>query len=170
MGKANMLSPVQIDHLIRGHFGALGMLISDLAAVLPFGKGQEVQERSKNLSEMRVIGTLFQPAEGRGIIDEAYRRMQEIDMARKTYKKMLGEGRTEDANAYLASHRSDINLSQMAGAVENKIGKLAELRRSIEARPNLTTEQKDAQIKNIIAAQNRLAQTMLTAYAQTARQ
>jgi hypothetical protein len=170
LGKANMLSPVQIDHLIRGHFGALGVLISDLAAVLPFGKGQEVQERTKNLSEMRVIGTLFQPAEGRGIIDEAYRRMKEIDMARKTYKKMLGEGRTEDANAYLASHRSDINLSQMAGAVENKIGKLAELRRSIEARPNLTTEQKDAQIKNIIAAQNRLAQTMLTSYAQTARQ
>jgi hypothetical protein len=170
LGKANMLSPVQIDHLIRGHFGALGVLISDLAAVLPFGKGQEVQERTKNLSEMRVIGTLFQPAEGRGIIDEAYRRMQEIDMARKTYKKMLAEGRTEDANAYLASHRSDINLSQMAGAVENKIGKLAELRRSIEARPNLTTEQKDAQIKNIIAAQNKLAQTMLTSYAQTARQ
>jgi len=170
LGKANVLSPVQIDHLIRGHFGALGMLISDLAAVLPFGKGQEVQERTKGLSEMRVIGTLFQPAEGRGIIDEAYRRMQEIDMARKTYKKMLGEGRTEDANAYLASHRSDINLSQMAGAVENKIGKLAELRRSIEARPNLTTEQKDVQIKNIIAAQNKLAQTMLTSYAQTARQ
>jgi hypothetical protein len=170
LGKANVLSPVQIDHLIRGHFGALGMLISDLAAVLPFGKGQEIQERTKGLSEMRVIGTLFQPAEGRGIIDEAYRRMQEIDMARKTYKKMLAEGRTEDANAYLASHRSDINLSQMAGAVENRIGKLAELRRSIEARPNLTTEQKDVQIKNIIAAQNKLAQTMLTSYAQTARQ
>jgi len=170
LGKANVLSPVQIDHLIRGHFGALGMLISDLAAVLPFGKGQEVQERTKGLSEMRVIGTLFQPAEGRGIIDEAYRRMQEIDMARKTYKKMLAEGRTEDANEYLASHRSDINLSQMAGAVENRIGKLAELRRSIEARPNLTTEQKDVQIKNIIAAQNKLAQTMLTSYAQTARQ
>ena len=170
LGKANMLSPVQIDHLIRGHFGALGVLISDLAAVLPFGKGQEVQERTKGLSEMRVIGTLFQPAEGRGIIDEAYRRMQEIDMARKTYKKMLAEGRTEDANEYLALHRSDINLSQMAGAVENRIGKLAELRRNIEARPNLTTEQKDAQIKNIIAAQNKLAQTMLTSYAQTARQ
>jgi hypothetical protein len=170
LGKANMLSPVQIDHLIRGHFGALGVLISDLAAVLPFGKGQEVQERTKNLSEMRVIGTLFQPAEGRGIIDEAYRRMKDIDMARKTYKKMLSEGRSQDAQEYLESHRSDINLSQMAGAVENKIGKLAELRRSIEARPNLTTEQKDAQIKNIIAAQNRLAQTMLTSYAQTARQ
>ena len=170
LGKANVLSPVQIDHLIRGHFGALGMLISDLAAVLPFGKGQEVQERTKGLSEMRVIGTLFQPAEGRGIIDEAYRRMQEIDMARKTYKKMLGEGRTEDANAYLASHRSDIYLSQTAGAVENRIGKLAELRRSIEARPNLTTEQKDVQIKNIIAAQNKLAQTMLSAYARTAHQ
>jgi hypothetical protein len=113
---------------------------------------------------------LFQPAEGRGIIDEAYRRMQEIDMARKTYKKMLGEGRTEDANAYLASHRSDIYLSQTAGAVENRIGKLAELRRSIEARPNLTTEQKDVQIKNIVAAQNKLAQTMLNAYARTAHQ
>jgi hypothetical protein len=170
LGKANMLSPVQIDHLIRGHFGALGVLISDLAAVLPFGKGQEVQERTKNLSEMRVIGTLFQPAEGRGIIDEAYRRMKDIDMARKTYKKMLGEGRTEDANAYLASHRSDINLSQMAGAIENRIGKLSELRRSIEARPNLTTEQKDEQIKNIIATQNRLAQNMLNAYARTAPQ
>jgi len=170
LGKANMLSPVQIDHLIRGHFGALGMLISDLAAVLPFGRGQEIQERTKGLSEMRVIGSLFQPAEGRGVIDEAYRRMQEIDMARKTYKKMLGEGRTQEAQEYLASHRSDINLSQMAGAVENRIGKLSELRRSIEARPNLTTEQKDAQIKNIVAAQNRLAQNMLSAYERTARQ
>ena len=170
LGKANMLSPVQIDHLIRGHFGALGMLISDLAAVLPFGRGQEIQERTKGLSEMRVIGSLFQPAEGRGVIDEAYRRMQEIDMARKTYKKMLGEGRSEEAANYLALHNSAINLSQMAGAVENRIGKLAELRRSVEARPSLSTEQKDAQIKNIVAAQNRLAQLMLNAYERTARQ
>jgi hypothetical protein len=170
LGKANMLSPVQIDHLIRGHFGSLGVLISDLASVLPFGRGPEIQERTKPLSEMRVVGSLFQPAEGRGVIDEAYRRMQEIDMARNTYKKMLAEGRKEEADAYLATHRPDINLSQMAGAVENRIGKLAELRRNIEARPSLTTEQKDVQIKNIIAAQNKLAQTMLSAYARTAHQ
>ena len=163
LGQAGILSPIQIDHLIRGYTGSAGIFLADTVGLLFPTKYDNVERPTKELHEMPLIGSMFQNARGRGIVDEAYDRMAEVQRVSETYKLMISEGRREEAQAYLNDHLEEAKQIRVSGQVEKYLGELAKQKRQVMASPKLTTEQKDVLLKKLDEAQDKIAKRLLTA-------
>jgi hypothetical protein len=163
LGQAGILSPVQIDHLIRGYTGSAGIFLADTVGLLFPTKYDNVERPTKEMHELPLIGSMFQNARGRGIVDEAYDRMAEVQRVSETYKLMISEGRREEAQAYLNDHLDEAKQIRVSGQVEKYLGELAKQKRQVMSSPKLTTEQKDALLKKLDDAQDKMAKRLLTA-------
>jgi hypothetical protein len=158
------LSPVKIDYLVRGYTGSAGIAVMSLLNPLlkePAPGGKEVQEPTKPLSKNILIGGLFQPNDGRGILDEAYAQMNEVKQAQNTYKKKVDEGDIEGAREFAVKYADELALAKVSGAAYKQLGEWAKQERQITKAPKLTTEQKDILIKRLRNAQNTYAERML---------
>ena len=152
------LTPIKIDHLIRGHTGGLGMALISLAnPILNTELGKDVAEPTLKASKTPFIGGLFQPVEGRGTLDAAYERMLEIQQATGTFKRLLESGKRAEAKEFLEDYRDQVAAMPVSGAVQQRLGELAKYRRLVIETPKLTTEQKDALLDKIDQQQYEIA-------------
>lgn len=152
LGGAGVLSPIQIDYLIRGYTGGLGLTLVGLSnfALRPISPVQETAEGpTKTLSQMPLLGPLFQPADGRAVIDEAYKDIESWQQASQTYKRMIEQGRRADAQRYAQEFSGQISLATTGGAFRQQMGELAAARRAVVASPDLTPDQKRQQVDQI---------------------
>jgi hypothetical protein len=148
-GKAGV-SPIVLDHLIRGYTGPLGLAIVQLAnPILNTEMKANVAEPTLKASKTPFIGGLFQPVEGRGTLDEAYDRMTEIQQTKGTYNDMLAKGNRAEAKAFAQENANTLAMASTSGSVQKYLGEIAKRERIIRASPTLTTEQKDAQLERL---------------------
>lgn len=161
------LSPITIDYLIRGYTGGLGIALVQMANPLlaPDTKAEVAQPTTK-VSKLPFIGGLFQPVEGRGTLDEAYDRMKEIQQVKGTYNSMVEKGQRAEAMAFAQEYSDKLAAASISGSVQKRLGELAKLERQIKASPNLTTEQKDAQLERLDKAKLAMAKQFLAVSAQ----
>ena len=100
VGKMINVSPIKVDHLIQGYLSATGLALVDaLSFAIPTEAGPEGP--TKRLSEMRLVGSLFQPKDASGIINATYDRLQEAAQVKATYQDMIAKGRVNEAQRYL---------------------------------------------------------------------
>jgi hypothetical protein len=139
VGELTGFSPVKMEYLIRGYTGGMGIaLLQALSA--PFGSSGP-EAATKRLSDMPVIGTLFQPKDAGGIIDATYERMKQVNQVKETYEGLIEKGRTADAQKYLAERMDEMALASMAGSFKQVMGEITEFERGIRA-SNMTPDQK----------------------------
>jgi hypothetical protein len=161
------LSPITIDYLIRGYTGGLGIALVQLAnPLLASDTKAEVAEPTAKISKAPFIGGLFQPVQGRGTLDEAYDRMKEIQQVKGTFNDMVEKGKRAEAMAFAQEYSEKLAAASVSGAVQKRLGDLAKLERQIKASPNLTTEQKDAQLERLDKAKLAMAKQFLAVSAQ----
>jgi hypothetical protein len=160
LGKTGAISPVSVDHLIRGYTGGLGILLASMAnyPLRPFVSPDATDKPARALSEMPVFGSMFQPATGRGVIDAAFKDVEEFRRAAGTYQELIKSGNRADAAAFADKHAREIALNSTGGSFRQKMGELATLRRQIEMDPRMSPEQKQSQMKQVKDMQVRLAQ------------
>jgi hypothetical protein len=160
LGSVGVLSPIQIEYLIRGYTGGLGVVMTQLPnpALRPLSAEDVPEGPAKKVSQMPIIGNLFQPTDGRGIINAAYEQADEFQKASNTYKKMLEQGRRADAQAYAQRYSAEIASNSLGGAFRQQMGELAKVRRLIESSKDLTPEQKRVRIDGIRQIELKLAQ------------
>jgi hypothetical protein len=156
------LSPVKLDYLIRGYFGSLGVALAQVAnPILAQTPEKEVAKPTTKVSQMPVIGALFQPIEGRGPVDEAYARMDEIKQAKGTFTRLVEQGKQAEARAFAQQYSTELAMASTSGAVYKRLGELSKQERAIKASANMDTPQKDEALKRIAEAKIKLAR-MLT--------
>jgi hypothetical protein len=85
----------------------------------------------KRLSEMPVIGTLFQPKDATGIINDTFDRLKEATEAKNTYNDLIKRGELKKAETYLAQNANRIALASLAGDFRQQIGELTTAERQI---------------------------------------
>ena len=160
LGKTGAISPLSVDHLIRSYTGGLGMLLVQMGdyAIRPFASPDAADKPTKDISEMPVFGTLFQPADGRGMIESAFKDVKQFQKAATTYQAMLKEGNRSEAAAFANKYARDIAINSVGGSFIQKMGELASLKRQIATMPGMPSDQKQAQIKNIKNLEIQLAQ------------
>jgi hypothetical protein len=165
-GKAGV-SPITLDYLIRGYTGGLGIALVQLANPLlaPDTKA-EVAEPTTKASKTPFIGGLFQPVQGRGTLDEAYDRMTEIRQVKGTFNDLVNKGKRAEAMAFAQEYSDKLAAASLSGSMQKQLGELAALERQIKAAPNMTTEQKDAQLERLDKAKTALARQFLAVTAQ----
>jgi predicted outer membrane protein len=156
------LSPVKLDYLIRGYFGSLGVALAQIAnPVLASTPEKEVAKPTTKVSQMPIIGSLFQPIEGRGPVDEAYAKMEEIKQAKGTFTRLVEQGKQAEARAFAQQYSTELAMATTSGAVYKRLGELSKQERAIKASANMDTPQKDEALKRIAEAKIKLAR-MLT--------
>jgi hypothetical protein len=161
------LNPITIDYLIRGYTGGLGIALVQLAnPILAPGDKPEVAEPTTKISKAPFIGGLFQPVQGRGTLDEAYDRMTEIRQVKGTFNDLVEKGKRAEAMAFAQEYSDKLAAASISGSVQKQLGELAKLERQIKAAPNLTTEQKDAQLERLDKAKTAIARQFLATTAQ----
>jgi len=136
-----ILSPIQIEHIVRGYLGVLPLAAAAGANGLfeREGKGEKPAGRA---SDLPLIGTAFQKKYGGGDADVVYREAQEAVEANSTFKKMLGEGRREEAVAYRDNHKVELAMAPAAGQYRQIIGRINTDIRRTQERDDLTAEEK----------------------------
>ena len=136
-----ILSPIQIEHIVRGYLGVLPLVAAAGANGLfeREGKGEKPAGRA---SDLPLIGTAFQKKYGGGDADVVYREAQEAVNANATFKKMLSEGRREEAVAYRDKNRVEMAMAPAAGQYRQIIGRINTDIRRTQERDDLTAEEK----------------------------
>jgi hypothetical protein len=161
------LSPITLDYLIRGYTGGLGIALVQLAnPILAPDTKAEIAEPTAKVSKTPFIGGLFQPVQGRGTLDEAYDRMTEIRQVKGTFNDLVSKGNRAEAMAFAQEYSDKLAAASLSGSMQKRLGELAALERQIKAAPNLTTEQKDAQLERLDKAKTAMARQFLAVTAQ----
>ena len=156
------LSPIEIDHLIRGYTGGVGMAITQMANVfLRAPEAANVQQPTTKLSEVPLIGALFQTSEGRGALDATYKLIEEIQQYKGAYNKLIQDGKPEEAIQFANENASVLAASSMAGYMKKTLGEMSKQARMIKSSPQMTTEQKDAALENLYINQLALSRNFL---------
>jgi hypothetical protein len=155
------VSPVKIDHLIRGYGGSMGAFLASAVGTIPdvLGKAKPPAPESK-MSQIPLIGGLFGDKDGRALIERAYNNMEDIQQAHGTWKKLVDEGRTKEADEYAKRKANMINANSLAGQFRQKMGDLAAAKRAIAADPSMNPKEKRSAIKEIEAQENELAKQL----------
>lgn len=151
LGALGVLSPVQIEHLVRGYTGSMGitlMAIADLA-LRPLTGADEVPKADKKASELAVLGPLFQPTTGRGAVNEAFKEIERFQQAHQSYKKLMEEGNRAEAAAFASRFSREIALASTGGAFRQQMGEIATLKRNIAASRDMDGVQKRDQIERL---------------------
>ena len=160
LGQAGVLSPVQIEHLVRGYTSSAGILMMSMLdlPLRPLTGADNVDKPTREISQMPVFGALFQPKDGRGVINEAFKTAEQYQQAHDTYSKMLADGRRADAAAYANEFANDIASASVGGKFRQKMGELAALRRAIASAPDISGAEKREQLNAVRQLEITLAQ------------
>ena len=151
------LSPIQVDHLIRGYTSTLGITLAQIPNVVIRPFTDQAERPTKLINEYPVIGTLFQPSDGRGVVNAAYDRIEEFQQAKSTLNTMIAEGRQAEAKAFAQKYSTEIALNSVGGSFRQQMGELAKLKRAVGASKTLTPDQKRDRIQDIKRLEIKLA-------------
>jgi hypothetical protein len=156
------LSPIELDYLIRGYTGGVGMAIAQMANVfLRAPEAANIERPTTKLSEVPLFGALFQTSEGRGALDATYKLIEEIQQTKGAFNKLIQDGRREEAVQFANENASVLAASSAAGYMKKTLGEMSKQVRMIKSSPQMTTEQKDAALENLYINQLALSRNFL---------
>jgi hypothetical protein len=165
IGGALNISPVKIEYLIKGYTGSLPLAIVSLSnPVLRSSEaGEQPETRSFIGSETPLIGSFFQAKDATGLVNKAYKDMEEINKAKETYNKILDEGREQEAEAYMEANADMIAMGSMAGRFRKRMGDLTSQERLVRSDSTLSAGEKRELLDEIRKEKIELAKSFSSA-------
>ncbi len=151
------VSPAQVEYLIRGYTGTMGVTLTQMPDVVLRPLSGEAERPTKLLNEYPVVGSLFQPRDGSGVVNAAFDRIEEFQKAHTTLQAMIQEGRTADAQAFAQKFSTEIAANSIGGNYKQQMGDLAKLRRAVTASQTLTPDEKRQRVDEIKKLEIQLA-------------
>jgi len=129
-GKLIGISPIQLDHALNSYTGGAGIaILSMLNPVLRSSTPPDLKP-----SQYAVFGSSFQPVDGAGIINKAFKEAEEIEQINKTYKN-LEEKNPSEAIAFANKNIRAVDFGSEAGRFKRQMGEYAKEEREIRALP-----------------------------------
>jgi hypothetical protein len=164
------VSPVQMENLIRGYFGTLGIGIVSIAnPILGAGEAGAVEGRP---SELPIVGGLLQPNDAGRVVLEAYDSMQAVERAQRSFTKLLEEGKMEEAQKFFEKNIEKVSMASFAGSVRQQMGEIAKAERAIRSlsSEDMSPKEKRERIDELRDIRNLLAKQFIDVSAEIKRQ
>jgi len=156
------LSPVQIDHLIRGYFGWLGTFIVGSADIPARWVTSQADKPTKDLWKAASGGMISQLEDAPSkYVSAVYDQAKAVDEAYGTWKAMLKEGKIEEAAAYRADNLEKIQLHKGTQAIKGAITKINQQIKAIE-RSDMDPGRKRDEILRLNARKDQFARRLAT--------
>lgn len=161
-GIGQYFSPVKLEYLVRGYTGSVPLAVASLAnPVLRSDEaGEKPDTRGLIGAETPLIGSFFQPKDATGLINKAYKDMDDIIKAKETYKKMVEDGRQDDAEKYLDANADVIGMASLAGKFRQQMGELTKQERMVRSDNSLTGKEKREMLDEIRQAKIELSKML----------
>lgn len=153
-GREIGVSPVMLEHLVRGYTGSLGMALMGLADGVFSSATQKPESMPWNNP---VYGQLLVNKDLSSAIDRSYSYIEQMTRAKNTMDNMIKQGRTEDAQAFAQKFSAQIAQAGFAQGVQKQLGSWAQLKKQVALTPNLDAEKKRALIESINASMHQYA-------------
>lgn len=165
VGRNLGISPVVMENLVRGYTGTMGLAFLHALGV-GMSKTESPEAAVKRLSDMPIVGGSFQPNNAGNIVNNAYERFNEDISIRNSYKKMVSEGRTAEANSLLQRRSNEIMEAELGDIFKSNMNKLTQAERAIAA-SRATPQEKRQQLDEIRRLKTMIARSMRDAAEKT---
>ena len=151
LGKSMNVSPLQIDHLIRGYTGTVGPALVALVGAMTGPANTAVALKADiPLSKMPLVSQLFKSADGNALIDLAFETLKEAESVKNTYVNMAKQpGREQEAEAYLEKNMPMIQRGRMASKFQSDLSKIKQAMQSIQLDTVMTPTEKRNALKEM---------------------
>jgi hypothetical protein len=156
-GDYTQLSPIQIDHIIRGYFGWLGThatLTVDLMAQ-PFKDGERPSLR---VGDMFVVGDFVKdlPQSQSRYVEEFYKQAKAVSEVMADIRHAREIGEFERAKEIFEDNRDKVAMSKLYGGAQRSLSKINKEIRMVQMR-NISGDEKRARLDQLSAMRNQLA-------------
>lgn len=145
------LSPVQVDHLIRGYFGTSGAFMAEAAGQL-YEMGEKVpQPERMRFSEpylLPVIGRLFKSQDGRKAVEDMYAIDEAATMAVATLK-LYSEGQRALSDEKVQQLEELASIKAEVQPAVIRVRDLNRMKRSVQADPDMSPKEKRDELNEI---------------------
>ena len=144
------LSPVQIDHVIRGYFGWLGtFVVGATDMILRPATGQVTKPASDmwKVASGNMISSL--PSDQSRYVTQMYEQARELEQAYATWRQLQKDRKPEEARAFLEANREKLTRYKQVEGVKKNEAKFNEMIRMVERSSSLDADEKAARISNI---------------------
>jgi hypothetical protein len=155
IGSMTGTSPIKVDNLIRGYTGSMGVALAQ-AFNFAMPTAGTPEQATKRLSDMPVVGPLFQPQDAGGIVGAVYDRMTEINEVKRTYDKLIKDGRRAEAQAFMQENAESYAKSGVTGNVQAQMSKITQAVNAIKA-SSMTPDEKRERLTALQDLRIRLA-------------
>ena len=157
IGKALGLSPMKVDHVIKGYTGTLGMYgIDVLDAVMDqFG---DSPKPSKRFEQLPVFKRFMVDPEARGNVTQYYQLKDAVDTVVRTMNLLEKTGESDEYLEYLEQNMGTFAVKDYVSDTEKVMKRLREAKVSIRSSSMTADEKRDAlteigQAENAITSQ-----------------
>ena len=144
LGQNLGISPIQIDHMIKGYTSSTGIALMSMFNPL-FASTSSPENKT---SQLPIIGQFFQPTDGSGLINKAYDDMTELMKINRTYKE-LEDTNEKEADRYAEKYAKELDLASAAGAFQRGMGEYNKYEKEVRADNTLTPAQKRKELDAI---------------------
>jgi len=138
------LSPVQIDHLVRGYFSWLGAFAVGAADMAVRSASDEPTRPTMDYWKVATGGMVSDiDSSSSRYVSQMYEQAKELEQAYGTWHQLRKEGKIEEANEYRTDHAADLRKYHSIEGIKKAESKLNERIRMIERSNKEPAEKRD---------------------------
>jgi hypothetical protein len=148
------ISPMKVDHLIRGYLGTVGGVALDVTDAVG-----DPNRMAKPINKLPLIKTFMYDDTGRGYKTEFYDFRERVDKVVNSVNTFKREGRAEELQDYLTEDK--LKLYAMRGVInkiEDQLGKLRQYRNIIANDADLSPTEKREKVDAVLQKEKELLQ------------
>lgn len=126
------ISPILMDHAVRGYTGTLGPALVALVDIItgPAEAGPAAAERP--LNKWPILSLFFKDGDGSAIIDLVVDKITEESRFTESYKKYLTEGKGQKAEQFMRENEEEIRRGSTLSKIRKRLGEYAAAERAIK--------------------------------------
>lgn len=154
LGKAGIIAPVNIDHLVRGYFGTTGgLFLSATSSAINMGKEIPAPEKTMQdaLATFPGLSAFFYREYGSAAKNDFYELRTEVDKAVNGFNRMKKRGQIEEAKEFMEEKKDLLGLRSQVNAINNQLAKIRARENEIyEApEPQMSAERKGEELRKL---------------------
>jgi hypothetical protein len=155
------LSPVQVEHLVRGYFGWLGAFVVGGADVIARPATGQPSKPEPDYWKVATGGMVADVDSGQSrYVSQMYEQAKELEQVMGTLKEMQKQGRSEDASAWTKSHQKELNDYGKVEGAKKGVSEINREIRRIERATDKSPAEKRVAIEKLKLTQHRIAKTL----------
>lgn len=156
IGQGLNISPLKVDHVMRGYGGTIGTYIIQMTDMLM----RQVTDRefiAPDVSDAPLIKTILAnspPNAGGGLQEQFYELKQESLRFTTTVNKLKEEGRSDELEAYFKNNEGLASTRKAVNRLERYMKQYRKVRRRIELDDSLSAVEKRDRLKDLDIERN----------------